>query len=98
MAGEYMPLGTVAEDYEMQGHTMGPGNLGGMQNMNQYGDYGMMNTEMDLDRMNFWWDQSYVPFDANAQMEQLPQQPDPRGSQGQGQGAEQFNYGMFSFG
>lgn len=95
MTSDYMPLGTVAEDYEMQGHAMGQGHMGGMQGMNQYGDYGMMNTEMDLDRMNFWWDQSYVPFDAS--MEQQSQlQPDPRNAQGQGQG--QVNYGMFSFG
>lgn len=67
----FVPLGTVPEDYQAQGSSVGmsyramPSETpGGVQSMDAFGNMpGMMGTEMDVDRMNIWWDQSYGTFD-----------------------------------
>ena len=44
--------------------TMSGSTSGDMQTMDAFGNMGgLMGTEMEVNGMNFWWDQSYVTFD-----------------------------------
>ncbi|KAG0647553.1 hypothetical protein D0Z07_6611 [Hyphodiscus hymeniophilus] len=70
-SSNFLPLGPVPEGGQVQHPAVGmsytsmPGTTPQVvQNMNAYGNMpGMMGSEMDVDRMNIWWDQSYGTFD-----------------------------------
>jgi hypothetical protein len=67
----FVPLGTVPEGYQAQTpsagmsyRTMSGATTGDIQSLDRFENMpGMMGTEMDVDGMNFWWDQSYGTFD-----------------------------------
>lgn len=67
----FVPLGTVPEGYPAQATPVGMSyrampavTPGGIQSMDVSGNMaGMMSNEMEVDRMNFWWDQSFGTFD-----------------------------------
>jgi hypothetical protein len=66
----FIPLRTVPEDYQAPASSVGmsyramPGETPGVQSMGAFGSMpGTIDNEMDVDRMNFWWDQSYGTFD-----------------------------------
>lgn len=96
-APNFVPLGTLPEGYQAQSPPAGmayrpiPGSTPGeMQRMDALGNMpGLMGTEMDVDGMNFWWDQSYGTFD----MEVV----DPNTNTG-GSGGEAYPVQNFSFG
>ncbi|KAF4613384.1 hypothetical protein G7Y89_g15504 [Cudoniella acicularis] len=81
----FIPLDTVSENVGMRNQ---PSNMGfdasgirsdSMHNYDVYGNMGgMVGMEMDIDSMNFWWDQSYVASDAN--VEQIGPNVDEYGS------------------
>ena len=70
-APNFVPLGTVPEGYQPQNpaagmsyRTMPSATSGDIPNMDSFGDMsGVIGTEMDVDGMNLWWDQSYGTFD-----------------------------------
>jgi hypothetical protein len=91
-ANNFVPLGTVPEGYQAQTPASGIsyGTMStseGVQGMDAFGNVpGMMGTEMDVDGMNIWWDQSYGTLDvevidANASV-----------------GGEAYQFQNFSFG
>ena len=65
----FVPLGTVPEGYQAQTPASGisyrsMSTSEGAPGMDAFGNMPvMMGTEMDIDGMNFWWDQSYGTFD-----------------------------------
>jgi hypothetical protein len=64
-----VPLGTVPEGYQAQTPASGisyrsVSTSEGAPGMGAFGSMPvMMGTEMDVDGMNLWWDQSYGTFD-----------------------------------
>ena len=66
----FVPLGPVPEDYQahtsigMPSRNMSGATSGNIQAREAFGNMpGNMGTEMEVDRMNFWWDQSYGAVD-----------------------------------
>lgn len=90
----FVPLGTVPEGYQAQTPVSGisyrtPSTSDGVPapGMDGFGNMsGMMGTEMEVDGMNLWWDQSYGTFD----MEVV----DPNANVG----GEAYQFQNFSFG
>lgn len=70
-ASNFIPLGIAPEGYETQTpaaevlyRTMSGPTSGDMQTVDAFGNInGLVGTEIEVDGMNFWWDQSYVTFD-----------------------------------
>jgi len=66
----FMPLGTLAEEYQGSAATIShvplEARLGVGQDMDGFGDVnGLLGTEMEIDGATFWWDQSYGSFEAS---------------------------------
>lgn len=68
----FVPLGTVPEGYQTENPSAGmPYGIMGPESMPDYGQTmstfgkvdGVMGTEMNVDMMDFWWDQSYGALD-----------------------------------
>ncbi|KAH6669036.1 hypothetical protein B0J14DRAFT_155469 [Halenospora varia] len=87
MSNNFQPLSTVNENSDMRTQqstsSFDPNGMrpGSVQNYDVYGNdmRDIMGMEMDIDQMNFWWDQSYMPFDANVE-HQLDPNADPAGN------------------
>jgi hypothetical protein len=66
-----MPLESVIEASEIHNQTGGMvffQNQMGQQSFESHNHPGsMVNSEMDIDRMNFWWDHSYEALDSNVE-------------------------------
>jgi hypothetical protein len=93
----FVPMGTVPEGYQTHNPSAGMpyrpisgSTPGEMQSMDALGNMpGLVGTEMDVDGINLWWDQSYGTFD----MEVI----DPEANIGSG-GGEAYRLQNFSFG
>lgn len=90
----FVPIGAVAEVYQMQGNATGMGHvpldtrLGEGQSMGGFGEMlGYLDTGMDVDGGDIWWDQSFdAAFEADpSQMNPLPD------------GSATYNYEAYSF-
>ncbi|KAH8671789.1 hypothetical protein BGZ60DRAFT_21291 [Tricladium varicosporioides] len=91
MPNNFQLLSTVNESPEMRPqNSTSSYNPNGIQSGSghNYDVYGngmseMMGMEMDIDQMNFWWDQSYMPFDANVEHQLDPSADSIANSYGQ---------------
>jgi hypothetical protein len=80
MPSGFLPLGSVAEEYQIQRTTAGmrhvplEARLGVGQGTDGFGDVGgFLATEMEVDGVNFWWDQSYpAAFEADLDLMNQP--------------------------